>query len=56
MPIPGVQMGQKPIAVARVNGRVAITVEDYGGQDPLSPAGVFRTSDNWSTLSHRRER
>jgi hypothetical protein len=49
-------MGQKPVAVARVNSRVTITVEDYGGQNPLSQAGVFRTGDNWSALSHRRER
>ena len=49
-------MGQKPFAVARMNGRVAIPVEDYGGQDFPLLAGVFGLSNNWSALPHRGER
>src|SRR5215217_8796914 len=49
-------MGLKTFAVARMNGRIAIAVEDYRGQDLLPSFGVFGTCDDWSALAHRRER
>ena len=50
-------MGQKPLTVARMDGRVAIAVEDYRGYDlPASPAGTVLACDDGSALAHRGER